>query len=582
MELNDSNLLTGIAAAPGISIYRAYLYKKEKENVNRSSVEDTDEAKQNLQEALDLSKKELRKIVNLAIDKLGEKRAAIFEAQIMILDDPVLTGQLMSRIEKEKLHPEFIVDDEISKYQELMASSNETYMRERSQDIEDIKHRIIRNLKKKKWRSRISEDVIVVVDNLTPADTVLFSRSNVKGYVTDFGGLTSHAAIVARSLNIPSVVGLHDATEKIRNDDLLIVDGFRGKVIVNPTNDQLSFYNEKLKRLEKYDIELLKLQFRPATTTDGKTINIMANLDLTEEIDIVVKNGGKGVGLVRTEQIFEEFEDFPGEEEQYEIYKNLAGKIYPEKVIIRALDVGGDKVLPVDVKEPNPFLGWRGIRFLQDNKDLFKLQLRAILRASENKNIGLMIPMVTSIAEVRSFKEIVDECKSELKNEGYGFDNHIQLGIMIEVPSAAVMAKEFAEEVDFISIGTNDLIQYLLAVDRGNEIVSSLYQEFHPAVIKTLKHIIKSAKECNVSVHMCGEMAADTEATPLLLGLGLDSLSVSPATIPRLKQIIRNLSFKEAEKLAAECLQMKTEVEIKACVDKFCVQKLKEKDIRLF
>lgn len=581
-KLDEINILTGIAAAPGISIYRAFLYKKEKETVNKTEIEDVKEAIQNLEEALEQSRKELKKVLGLAIDKLGEKRAAIFEAQIMILDDPILLKNIRDRIKKEKLNPEYIVDDEISKYQAIMASAHESYMRERSHDIEDIKHRIIKNLKKKKWRSRISEDVIVVVDNLTPADTVLFSRSNVKGYVTDFGGLTSHAAIVARSLNIPSVVGLHDGTEKIKQDDLLIVDGFRGKVVINPTEKQLSFYKKKITEMEHYDSELLKLKNLPATTTDGRTINILANLDLSEEIEIVIQNGGKGVGLVRTEQLFEEYEDFPDEEEQLKIYKNLAEEMYPEKVIIRALDVGGDKVLPVDVKEPNPFLGWRGIRFLIDNCDLFKTQIRAILRSSCNKNVGLMIPMVSSIAEIRKFKKIVAECKEELKVQGYEFDNHIPLGIMIEVPSAAVLAREFAEEVTFISIGTNDLIQYLLAVDRGNEIVSPLYQEFHPAVIKTLDHIIKHSKLAKARVHMCGEMAADTVATSLLVGLGLDAFSVSPSVIPRLKKIIRSISYEDAKKLAAECLEMKTEFDIKTRVIQFNDEKLKEKELRFF
>ncbi|NLT50776.1 MAG: phosphoenolpyruvate--protein phosphotransferase [Ignavibacteria bacterium] len=579
---DETNILNGIAAAPGISIYRAFLYKKEKETVNKTRIKDVEEAIQNLEEALEQSRKELKKVLGLAIDKLGEKRAAIFEAQIMILDDPILLKNIRERIKKEKLNPEYIVDDEISKYQAIMASAHESYMRERSHDIEDIKHRIIKNLKKKKWRSRISEDVIVVVDNLTPADTVLFSRSNVKGYVTDFGGLTSHAAIVARSLNIPSVVGLHDGTEKIKQDDLLIVDGFRGKVVINPIEKQLSFYKKKITEMEHYDSELLKLKNLPATTTDGRTINILANLDLSEEIEIVIQNGGKGVGLVRTEQLFEEYEDFPDEEEQLKIYKNLAEEMYPEKVIIRALDVGGDKVLPVDVKEPNPFLGWRGIRFLIDNCDLFKTQIRAILRSSCNKNVGLMIPMVSSIAEIRKFKKIVAECKEELKTQGCEFDNHIPLGIMIEVPSAAVLAREFAEEVTFISIGTNDLIQYLLAVDRGNEIVSPLYQEFHPAVIKTLDHIIRHSKLAKARVHMCGEMAADTVATSLLVGLGLDAFSVSPSVIPRLKKIIRSISYEDAKKLASECLEMRTELEIKTRVIQFNDEKLKKEELRLF
>lgn len=570
------NTYSGIAAAPGITIAKAYLYSKKIEKVDNAPIDDVEEALSNLEEALEKSKKELQKVFGLAVDKLGENRASIFEAQIMILDDPVLIDTIRDRIKNEKKLPEFIVNDEISKYQKLMDEAQEEYMKERSHDIEDIKNRIIRNLKKRKWQSRITSDMIVISDYLTPADTVLFSRVNVKGYVTNFGGLTSHAAIIARSLNIPAVVGVHEATNKIKNDDIVIIDGFHGIVIVNPNEDQLEYYRAKLEELRVYDEELAKLRDEPAVTTDGREILLQANLDITEEIALVVQNGAKGIGLVRTEQLFQEYDVFPEEEVQYEIYKEIAQKVYPEIVTIRTLDVGGDKVLPVDVKEPNPFLGWRGIRFLLDNKQLFKTQVRSILRASELKNIKIMIPMVSSIREVRAFKDIVEECKKELLAEKKSFDRGIQTGIMIEVPSAAIMAEEFAQEVDFFSIGTNDLIQYLLAVDRGNEIVSDLYQEFHPSLIRIISHINKAAKEsgsCMVSI--CGEMAATTLAAPLLVGLGMDSLSVSASAIPLLKKIIRNLSFKETEELAQRCLKFKTESEIKTELKRFFREHLK-------
>lgn len=567
---NTDNTYKGIAAAPGITIARAYLYSKKIEKIQDEVISDIEEALTNLDEALNKSKKELLKVFSLAVDKLGENRASIFEAQIMILDDPVLINTIKNRISKEKRHPEFIVDDEISKYQALMNEAQEAYMKERSHDIEDIKNRIIRNLKKKKWQSRITNDVIVISDYLTPADTVLFARVNVKGYITNFGGLTSHAAIVARSLNIPAIVGLHEATNKIKNNDLLVLDGFHGIVIINPSEEQLQYYREKIEQLRIYDEELTVLKNEPAVTTDNREILLQANLDLTEEIALVVQNGARGIGLVRTEQLFQEYDVFPEEEVQYNIYKDISEKVYPEKVIIRTLDVGGDKVLPVDVKEPNPFLGWRGIRFLLDNMELFKTQIRAILRGSEHKNLKMMIPMVCSIKEVRKFKEIVEECKNELRERNLPFDNDIDLGIMIEVPSAAVMAREYAEEVDFISIGTNDLIQYLLAVDRGNEIVSDLYQEFHPSVVRTIGHVIKEAKntgKCLVS--LCGEMGADTLAVPLLVGLGLDSLSVSASAIPTIKKIIRNLNFEETRALAEKCLNFRTEKEIRNELIKF-------------
>ncbi len=568
------NIIKGIAAAPGIAIAKAYLYKKEIQEIEEEFIDDVDVAIKSFTDSLEKSKKELNKILLLAVDKMGKNRASIFEAQIMILDDPVLIQTIKDRISKEKRTPCFIVDEEISKYQKMMEVSEASYMQERAHDIEDIKNRIIRNLKKKKWKSRIENDVIVVTDSITPADTVLFSRVNVKGYVTNFGGLTSHAAIVARALNIPAVLGIHDATLRIKDGDTLIVDGLHGDVIINPTKEQLKIYKERYKKLQEYDSELAKLKDKPAETLDGRRIILRANLDINEELEIIIKNGAEGIGLVRTEQIFRLEDGSPSEEEQVKTYSELAEKLYPNMVVIRAFDIGGDKVFPVDVKEPNPFLGWRGIRFLLDNHQLFKTQIRAILRSGEHKNVKFMVPMVSSIQEIRRTKEILECCKNELKSEGLNFDNDIKLGIMVEVPSAAVMAKEFATEVDFMSIGTNDLIQYLLAVDRGNEIVSPLYQEFHPAVVKMLNRIISGGKESNAKISMCGEMAADTLAIPLLVGLGLDSLSVSASSIPHIKKIIRSLNYEDTKKLVKECLNFSTEKLIKERLQKYFSENL--------
>ncbi|MBI9072719.1 MAG: phosphoenolpyruvate--protein phosphotransferase [Melioribacteraceae bacterium] len=575
METKSELILKGIAAAPGISISKAYLYKKEVESANNEKVEDVDEALENFEFAREKSKKELNKVLSLAVDKLGKKRGAIFEAQIMILDDPFLIDKIKNRISAEKINPEYIVDNEISKYQKILNDSDESYMKERSRDIEDIKYRIIRNLKKKKWKSRIDSEVVVVTESLTPADTILFSRENVSGYVTNFGGLTSHAAILARSLSIPAVLGVHDATSQIEPEDIVVIDGFHGLVYVNPTEERLEHFRERIKKLELFDKELDKLKKVKAVTKDGRRINIHGNLDLREELELMISNGAEGIGLVRTEQITEEYEEFPGEEEQLKIYNALAEKLYPKTMTIRVLDIGGDKVLPVDVKEPNPFLGWRGIRFLEDNVPLFKTQIRAILRASNHKNIRLMIPMITSMEEIINTKNLIELCKKELKKEGLQFDEDIKIGIMIEVPSAAVMAKEYASEVDFISIGTNDLIQYLLAVDRGNDIVQKLYQEFHPAVIRVLNNIINDVKiESKIDVSICGEMAADPLAVPLLVGIGLDTLSVSAAAIPQTKKIIRSLNYSEVRLLAEECLSLRTENEIKEKVKKFYNEKL--------
>jgi phosphotransferase system enzyme I (PtsI) len=566
---NSENKITGIAAAPGIVIGQVYLFAKEKLDISKAPITDVAEAIENFQEALRQSKKELNKIFGIAREKMDEVRAAIFEAQVMILDDPILIQNIDSRIAKEMIQPEFIVADEISKYQELMIISHESYMKERAHDIEDIKHRIIRNLQKKRWQSKIETNLIVVSEALTPADTLLFSRRETLAFVTDHGGLTSHAAIISRSLNIPAVVGTHNATQLIKDGDTIVVDGFHGYIITNPTEVQLNFFTEKQKKLQEIQKGLEEFRDQPAVTIDGKEIKLEANVDVTGEIDVVITSNANGIGLYRSEQILNELGVFPEEDEQTIIYSKLASRIYPKIVTIRAFDIGGDKFRISEYKEPNPFLGLRGVRFLLENETLFRTQIRAVLRASENKNIRLMIPMISTLDEVWRCLDIIQECKSDLKREKIKFDNHIKVGIMIEVPSAAVMVKEYAEEVDFISIGTNDLIQYMMAVDRGNDLVSNLYQEFSPVVVRTIEHIVKAAKHSKIPVSICGEMAADTLAIPLLVGLGLDSLSMSPNTILYAKKIIRNFEYKKAKALAEECLQCKTEVEIQKKVKKF-------------
>lgn len=566
---NSLNKVSGIAAAPGIVIGQVYLFTKEKLDINKGEITNVDEAIKNFNEALNKSKKELQKIFAMAREKMDDARASIFEAQMMILDDPILLQKIIYRIEKELRQPEYIVHDEISKYQELMVLSNESYMKDRAHDIDDIKNRIIRNLQKKRLQSKIKHDVIVVSDSLTPADALLLSRNNVKGFVTDHGGITSHAAIVSRSLNIPAVVGTHNATETLKDDQTIIVDGFHGYIIFDPSEEQINFFSQKISRLLKLQEELIDLKELPAETLDGKEIKLMANVDVSGEIDLVVTTGANGIGLYRTEQILDELGEFPTEDEQADIYSKLASRIYPETLIIRTFDIGGDKFKFLDFVEPNPFLGLRGIRLLLENLSLFKTQLRAILRASKNKNIQVMLPMISTIEEIWRSKEIIAECKKELKAAKIHFDNHIKVGIMIEVPSAAVMSKEFSEEVDFLSIGTNDLIQYLMAVDRGNDLVSNLYQEFNPVVIRTLQHIVKEAKKNHKSVSVCGEMAADTLAIPLLIGLGLDSLSISPSTILYAKRIIRSCDYKKAKELAEECLTLRTQEEIISKLEKF-------------
>ncbi|MGB5894820.1 MAG: phosphoenolpyruvate--protein phosphotransferase [Ignavibacteriaceae bacterium] len=565
----SENKIAGIPAAPGIVIGEVYLFTKEKLEISKADISDVEEAKLNFYEALERSKKELTKVFAIAKDRMGDTRAGIFEAQLMILDDPVLIENILKRIEEEKKQPEYIVDDEISKYQQLMILSHESYMKDRANDIEDIKDRIVRNLRKKRWQSRIQSDAVIVSDSLTPADTLLLSRNQVKSFVTDHGGLTSHAAIISRSLNIPAVSGTHNATQKLKDGQKVIVDGFHGYIIYDPTAEQISFFEKKHQHLVALQKELEELTDKPAVTKDGKEIKILANVDVTGEMDIVKTSGANGIGLYRSEQILDELGTIPTEDEQEIIYSRLASRIYPDNITIRAFDIGGDKFRLFDYHEPNPFLGLRGIRLLLENPKLFKEQIRAVLRSSSNKNVQFMLPMISTIDEIQRSKKIIKECMAELKKEKKSFDADMKIGIMVEVPSAAVMTREFAYEVDFLSIGTNDLIQYLMAVDRGNDLVTDLYQEFSPVVLRTIKKIVDDAKLAGKPVSLCGEMAADTLAMPLLVGLGLDSLSISPATIPYAKRIIKSFKYKDAKKMADKCITICYEAEIEKTIQKF-------------
>ncbi len=568
----ESLVLEGVAAAPGITIGNAYFFDKKVFRAEKSAIEDTEEAIGQFRAALEKSKKELQKILDLAIEKLGKDRAVIFEAQIMILDDPILIETIENRIREEKLAPAYIVDDEISKYAKMMNAADDPYMKERAHDVHDIKNRIIRNIRKEKWKSKVPYDKIIVAESLTPSDTVLFSKRRAKAFVTDFGGLTSHTAILARSLNIPAVVGVHDATIEIKNDDFLIVDGFYGRSYVNPDEETLKKFErkiEKLKRLEEEFAEIIKSE---SVTTDGVKIRVMGNLDVPEEMKFMINNNADGIGLVRTEQLFADEGLLPDEEKQFAAYKQIAESCPNSEVVIRVFDVGGDKVLPVDVKESNPFLGWRGIRFLLDNKTHFKEQVRAILRASAFGKVKILLPMVSAMEEIHEAIRLIDECKDDLQLREIPFDENISVGTMIEVPSAAVLVDKLAKYVDFFSLGTNDLVQYLLAVDRTNEIVSELYQEFHPAVIQTIYFVQKHAEKANTEVTVCGEMAADTLAVPLLIGLGIKSLSVSAVSIPYVKRIIKNISYKDAERLAERCLQKDTHAEIADEIHAFMIE----------
>lgn len=561
----------GVPASPGISIGKAYIYSRSTFEIDTQILNEGDVEKElhEFDNAIELSKKELNKIRALSYEKIGENNSLIFDAQLDILNDKFFFNNVNQRIQNEKRTASYIFDDEITKLSHMLVNSKDEYLKDRFNDLKDIRNRVFRNLKKEKLVSKVEENSIIIGHELSPADTILFSKRKVQGYASDKGGLTSHAAIISRALRVPAVVGMKDISKKINSGDLIIIDGLTGLIILNPSGETLLIYKKKLEELKDYEKKLKEILYLPSETSDNKLIELSANIEFDEEIDFIVNTGHCGIGLYRTEHLFLEAGDFPSEGRQIEEYTHIANVTYPNTVTIRTYDIGGDKLLPRSEKEDNPFLGWRGIRICLDRVDIFKEQLSALLRSSKEKNIKIMFPMISSVSEVIRAKEILNEVKTDLEGKEINFDRNIQIGIMIEVPSAYFLADELAREVDFFSIGTNDLIQYLLAVDRGNEYISNLFLEFHPAVIRALKKITDSAHRNNIKISVCGEMASNPLATAVLVGMGIDELSVSPSIFPEIKQLIRKISYGEAKELCDEILKFSNEKEIKALVTEY-------------
>jgi phosphoenolpyruvate-protein phosphotransferase (PTS system enzyme I) len=557
-------VIHGIAASPGLAYGQVFVFERKTLEVTQRTVqpEEIEAEIARLEQAIQQSEKELTKILSFTEQKIGNAKARIFEAQIMILHDPVFMDQVFKRIRTDRINAESAVSAEFTKSQEALLNSDEEYMRDRAEDIDDIKHRIIRNIQQERLFSRFKGTAIVVARNLTPADTILLSRNEVLGYATDMGGITSHTALLSRSLKIPAVVGLTRVCRDANTGDDMILDAYSGTVIIRPNKSDIRRYEEKKRRYTLFEEKLSVLRDYPAETTDGTRIKLSANAELEEELDFVGFQGAEGIGLYRSESLLIGRDTFPTEDEQYEAYWLAAEKVFPHDVIVRVFDIGGDKVYPKMIEENNPFLGWRGIRILLDRPELFRTQLRALLRASVKKNVKILLPMISGVTEVEGALNYINEVKTELSVKGIPFDRDIQVGAMIEVPSAAILAKEIALMLDFLSIGTNDLIQYLLAVDRGNPTINKLFQEFHPAVLRMIQHTIDAGKKRKVPVAMCGEMAGDPIATILLVGMGIDSFSVVPSVLPEVKKIIRSISYKEAAKISRRALTMKTSEEV--------------------
>ncbi len=558
--------LKGIPASPGIAIGPVFLFRKHEPIILIRTIAagEVEQEIERLQNAIARSKKELTKVFEFAEQKLGAEQSKIFEAQLLILEDVVLFDVIYKRLKSEKKNVEYLIKNEMEKYHQLMMASKDEYARERADDLLDVENRILRNLEEQKLVSKFDGSHVIVSHNLAAADTLIFSRNDVLAYVTELGGATSHMALLARALKIPAIVGIHQLSSLVQTDDQIVVDGYSGTVVLYPSSETLKFYERKETQYHIFEEALTPLRELPAETLDGHRIKLAANVELEEELEFIKLQGADGIGLYRTESLLIGKEIFPSEEEQFKVYHRIAEAVFPKQAIIRTFDIGGDKFMMQVMKENNPFLGWRGIRVMLDKPQIFLDQLRAILRASTLKNLSIMLPMVTSIKEVKLVKQLIAQAKDDLSAHKIPFDENLRLGIMIEVPAAAVIADHLAREVSFLSIGTNDLIQFLLAVDRGNDIVSDLFQEFHPAVIRFLRRIIERGKQEHAWVGMCGQMAGDPLATILLVGLGLDEFSVVPNVLPEIKKIIRAIHYTEAQHVAERVLTMQSEDEIKA------------------
>ncbi len=562
----------GIAASSGIAIGRLFLLEEDDFVIQKRVVVDEKFEISRFRSALNKTKQEMIQTKKRALQRLGKKHARLFDAYLLILDDTMLRQDTIEMIAKEKISAEYALHQVMEKVLLFFEEIDDEYFKERGQDIYNVGRKVLRYLlgREKKVLSQLESQVIVVSHNLTPSDTIAMREEKVIGFATDIGGKTSHVAIMAHSLEIPAVVGLKDITKNVKNDDMIIVDGNQGIVILNPDTVTIQNYYREQQILLAEEKDLEKLKDLPAVTLDGHKINLIANIEVPEEIKSVLFHGASGIGLYRTEYLYMNRKDFPTEEEQYESYKAVAKNMLPYSVTIRTLDLGGDKVTQQFKLAPerNPFLGLRAIRLCLKYPDIFKTQLRAILRASTEGKLKIMYQMISGIEELRRANMILEEVKKDLREKRIDFDNEIEVGVMIEVPSAALVVDVLVQESDFLSIGTNDLIQYSLAVDRVNENVTNLYNPLHLSILRLLKRIVHAGEKAGKCVAMCGEMVADPSATMILLGLGLREFSMSAISIPKIKRIIRSIKIEETKQLANEVMALSDNCQIKKVLRK--------------
>ncbi|MFQ5329394.1 MAG: phosphoenolpyruvate--protein phosphotransferase [Thermodesulfobacteriota bacterium] len=554
----------GIGVSPGIAIGKAFLFSTEKLEIPAFCYLDKKKLNyevERFRDAVNTSKAQLEKIR----DKMfadgkgrGKEHVRIIEAHIMMLEDDMLVNDTVSRIENDGVNAEWALKTVLQSIKEFFDDIEDEYLRERGSDIEYIGDRILSNLmgKKREKMPQIYEEVIIIARDLTPTDTTQIPGSKIRGFLTDLGGRTSHTAVFARAIEIPAVVGLDDITGLVSNGDMLIVDGSSGAVVINPAPEVLEEYRKIKDEFSSYEHDLHHYASLPAVTEDGYTIKLMGNIEFVEEVHGLMEHGAEGIGLYRTEYLYLNRRDLPSEEEHFQAYKRIAEMMAPHETIIRTFDIGGDKLLSQmeELDEANPALGLRAIRFCLKKTDIFKVQLRGILRASAFGKVKIMFPMISGVKELRMAKSLLDEARMELRAEGKAYDAEMEVGIMLEVPSAALIADLLAKEVDFFSIGTNDLLQYCLAIDRGNDHVDYLYDPLHPAVLRIIKSVVRAARYAGIEVGLCGEIAGEPQYTKVLIALGLDQLSMNAISVLRVKKEVRSLNYSEILKLTEENL----------------------------
>lgn len=570
---SDIRTYKGVGVSPGIAIGRAVIVEKRVASVYRVPIRD-DEVESEIMrfmESLAKTRDELLELKHKVSRSMGDEYAQIFEAHAMIVGDASFADKVQQKIEDEQVNAEWALAEVQEELQARFASFEDDYLRERVADVKDVAERVLVNLQGIAHHdlSEIRHDVIIIADDLTPSDTVHFNRRPIVGFATEAGGRTSHTSIIAKSLFMPAVIGVPRLSKIVDNDELVIVDGYEGTVVVNPTPAMVQEYRSRVSRHEEAELRLLENRTLEAVTKDHHRISLQANIELIEELDDARKYGAEGIGLYRSEFLYiSTSPDLPTEEEHFNIYRKLAEATAPNWCIIRTFDLGGKKLAReiMGSKEDNPVLGLRALRLCMQHRDMFKTQLRALLRASAHGKIKIMFPLVSGVQELRQVKTLVREIRLELDAEGIAHNKDLQIGIMIEVPSAAVIADMLATEADFFAIGTNDLIQYSLAIDRGNENVSYLYEPLHPGILRLVKGVIDAGKRAGIPVEMCGEMASDPIYAIVLLGLGLEIFSMNPSSIPVIKNVIRSVRYKDCRRIAEIALQKKTAQEIEEFV----------------